>query len=66
MPYDQFLHVASWQKAGKDRLDGVCHLRKVEERGKIPMRVHRNEYWFKNNEDSLGKYTRLYRICVKE
>ena len=66
MSYDQFLHVASQQKAGKDRLDGVCHLVKVKEHGRIPMRLHRNEHWFKNNEDSLQNDNKLYRMCVEE
>ena len=53
MPYNQFLLVASQEKASKYRLDGLCHLRKVKECGRIPMRLHRNEIWFKNNEDFL-------------
>ena len=66
MPYDQFLSVASQQKASKDRLDGLCHLRKVKERGTIPIILHRNENWFKNNEDSLQIYTKLHRMRVEE
>ena len=66
MPYDQFLLVASQQKASKDRLDGLCHLRKVEECGRIPVRLHRNENWFRNNEDSLQNDTKLHRMRVGE
>ena len=66
MPYDQFLITASQQKASKDRLDGLCHLRKAGERGRIPVRLHRNEHWFKNNEDSLQHNTKLHRMRVEE
>jgi hypothetical protein len=65
MPYDQFLRVASQQKTGMDRLDGVCYLREVKERGRIPTRVHRKENWLKNNEDSLRNDTKLHR-CVSK
>ena len=37
VPCGQFLHVASQQEAREDRLDRLCHLREVKERGKIPM-----------------------------
>ena len=53
MPFDQLLLVASQQKANKDRLDGQCHLRKVKECARIPIQLHRNKNWFKDNEDSL-------------
>ena len=35
LPYDEFLRVASQQKASKDRLDGLCRLRKTEEPRRI-------------------------------
>ena len=66
MPYDQFLYVASQQRASKDRLDELCHFSKVEERGRIPMQLHRKEHWFKNNEDSLQNDIKVHRMCVKE
>ena len=66
MSYDHFLLVGSQQKANKDRLDGLCHLRKVEERGRIPVRFHKNENLFKNNEDSLRNDTKLHRMRVEE
>ena len=45
--YDTFLLVASQQKDSKDRLDGLCYLRKVKERGRIPVRLYRNKNWVK-------------------
>ena len=58
MPYEEFLHLASQKKAGMDRLDGVCHLRKIKERGRKP----RNEDRFMNNEDSLRNNTKTHRM----
>ena len=66
IPYDQFLLVASQQKASKDRLDELCHLRKVKGRGRIPMRRYRNENWFNNKEDSFQNDTKLHRMCAEE
>ena len=45
-----------------DRLDGVCHLRKIEERGREP----RNEDRFMKNEDSLQNDTKTHRMRVVE
>ena len=66
MPYDQFLRVASQQKTGMDRLDGVGYLREVKERERIPTRVHRKKNWLKNNGDSLRNDTKLHRMRVEE
>ena len=39
-----------------DRLDGVSHVRKIEEHGRKP----------RNDENSLRNDTELHRICVVE
>ena len=45
-----------------DRLDKVCHLRKIEERGRKPINKDR----FMNNEDSLQNDTKIHRMHVVE
>ena len=41
MSYEEFLHLASRKKAGMDRLDGVCHLRKDEDSLRNDTKLHR-------------------------
>ena len=58
--------MASQQKASKDRLDGLCRLRKTKEHGRTPLRLHRNENWFMKNEDSLQNDTKLQGMRLEE